>query len=191
MEDSYLDPNINELDKGARKRRQIILNTLELISKSGIENITFEKIANTLRTTKSHVSYYYPDKNKLFFECMIYCQKHYSLFVQHALERYNGQDSLDVYIKASFTWAKQNTSLRNYIILSQFYSVINPEFTEIKNKFDSEESIFIENILLSMGIKTYEGLSLTIHKVLLAWQIDNDLENTLSYARKNILSLLP
>ena len=108
-----LDPKLMLLfrsgfQKGEIRKARIIQSAIEIFSQEGLEGLSFERLGNKAGIAKSHVVYYFKDKDKIFKKSIEYITTNaQSVVVARLSESRPGLDRLVHYIRANFEWAEK------------------------------------------------------------------------------------
>lgn len=65
IESGYPSLFDQKLTKGQKTQISIAKSCIQVLASEGLANFTFEKIAKKLKTTRSHIAYYFPDQESL------------------------------------------------------------------------------------------------------------------------------
>lgn len=132
-----IDPIIFDLfefrpRKGDLKKLEIIKATIDCLAKIGIENTTFEAIAQTVGTRRAHIAYHFSDKDLLFLSCIKYILATYQqLAIDTLKDAGTGDELLTQYVKAPFVWAKKHPEQLTVMFLLYYHSRMNDEYLTI------------------------------------------------------------
>lgn len=123
------------LSKGDQKKLEIIQATIECIAEFGVEKNSFESIAKKIGTRRSHITYYYQDKDAIYLDVFKYIAGTYQEFLaKYLTHNLRSKNKLDKYLDAYFDWANNNQSQLNAILLLYHFCFYKPEFRAVNQK---------------------------------------------------------
>jgi AcrR family transcriptional regulator len=118
--------------KGDLRKAQIIQSAIDCMATSGIENLTFEGIGERLGLGRSHVAYYFPEKNRLIesaFRFMVGTAQ--SLIVERMKSAKSDRERLNAYLTANFHWLERYPNHRTVLPLLIYYSTLDPALNQL------------------------------------------------------------
>lgn len=168
-----------ELRKGDRKKKEIIEAAIDCLASEGIENTTFEAIAQRIDTRRAHVAYHYKDKNMIFEAAVNYILATYAHTLQSYLElaEEKNKDPLEYYIRGAFDWAKSNPSHVSVFLLFYYLSTFQRHYLELNSRIrrDGKERILYlltVKMDLEMNKTELKNLSNIIQSILSAKMVE-------------------
>lgn len=118
--------------KGDLKKIEIIKATINCLAYHGVESTTFEAIAKSIGTRKSHIAYHFKDKNLLILDCIKYILATYqNLSVEKMKDTQSGMDMLENFVEGPFNWAKKYPEQLPVMILLYYYGHMNEDYREL------------------------------------------------------------
>lgn len=94
--------------KGDRRVQQIVEQAVELIAKSGYENLDFVKLAKKCKITRPLISHYFPNKESLLLAVVQYVGLRHQEFLLNAMPKAaRGKELLHSYVAANLNWPLQ------------------------------------------------------------------------------------
>ena len=118
--------------KGDLKKIEIIKATINCLAKLGVDNTTFEAIAESIGTRKSHIAYHFSDKNLLFLDCIKYILATYqSLSIEKMRDSESGIDLLENFVQGPFIWAKKYPEQLPVMFLLYYYGHMNSDYRKL------------------------------------------------------------
>ena len=117
------------LDFGHRTqdvRRTVILQAvIEIMATSGIDELTFERIGKRVKMARSHVVYYFSDRDALVESAILFVALTAQEFiVQKLKDETNWRNLLSGYIEANFEWIAENRSHASVFLLMYYEATI-------------------------------------------------------------------
>ena len=95
-----------EPSKGDLKRFEIIETAIKCLAKEGFEGGTFEKIAKRLKTRRSHIAYYFEDRDELLRSVVRYIiAQAQQITVELVTQAKTPLEQLQAISNAAFEWA--------------------------------------------------------------------------------------
>lgn len=94
--------------KSSRRKLQIADETIEMIYKDGIENITYENLSKRCNIVRGVIYSYFPTiTDLLVFTCLLICYRYQSSVVKSMeSKKQSSSDILKAYVESSLTWAE-------------------------------------------------------------------------------------
>jgi len=124
-----------KLSKGDLKRSEVIIATIDCLAEEGLEKTSFEAIAQRMGTQKSHVNYYFKNKNDIFYEVFRYIASTYQSYsIRELAKAKNSKDQLNKFVDAYFLWAEENQQQLSAMFLLYYFCFHKPRFKEINQK---------------------------------------------------------
>lgn len=130
-----------------------ILNAArDIFSRYGFRKATIEEIAHAVHMGKSSIYYYYKSKEEIFKAVV---EKEAELFrqdlIQKIAEGKTAKEKLQAYIIGRMIKFKRLSNF--YAAISTDYLSDLPFISEVRKKYDIEESLLIQNILIEGQVK--------------------------------------
>ena len=123
------------LSKGDQKKMEIVQATIDCLAELGIEKSSFEAIAKKIGTRRSHITYYYKDKDDIFYDIYKYIAGTYQEYsIRHLEAAGNSKDKLSIFLDAYFDWTRNEQKQLNAMFLLYYFCYHKPEFREINQK---------------------------------------------------------
>ncbi|MBD64928.1 MAG: hypothetical protein CME62_06955 [Halobacteriovoraceae bacterium] len=124
-----------KLSKGDIKKSEIIVATIDCLAELGIEKTSFAAIAKKIGTSKSHVNYYFKDKDDIFFEIYRYIAGVYQSYTLRELKKLKSdKETLDIYLDAYFNWCNENQNQLTVMFLLYYFCYHKPKFRKLNQQ---------------------------------------------------------
>jgi AcrR family transcriptional regulator len=115
MKVSRLDVSIAEelfpssLQKGQRRKIEIVQAAIRHYARSGIEGATFERIARTCKIGRTLVLHYFKDREELFTFSMKFVRGTlHRMITERVAREANARAKLQAYVQANFAWGLEH-----------------------------------------------------------------------------------
>lgn len=133
--------------KGDRKRLEIIECSVECISKFGIDGAVFDRIAEKLGTRRSHIKYYFKDREQLLLSAVKYSVMTAQEITIALIDSYQKPESkvLGV-VEAAFVWSRKFPDQARVLLLFYYQCA----------KFEVYKKL--QNQIREAGVKRIEAL---------------------------------
>lgn len=123
------------LSKGDQKRIEIVQATIDCLAELGIEKTSFAAIAEKMGTRKSHVNYYYKDKDDIYYDIYKFIAGTYQEYsIAYLEQKSKSKDKLFRFLDAYFHWARENEKQLNAMFLLYYFCFHKPRFREVNQK---------------------------------------------------------
>lgn len=122
--------------KGDLQKARLIQAAIEAIAKDGIENASYDNIGKELGMRRSHVAYYFKDKDQLLMTVMRYIVgNNQRLAVERLAQASTSRERLLAISSAAFEWARSYPD--QVAVYMTFYvsCAVKPEFREYFSEF--------------------------------------------------------
>ncbi|MBX2900282.1 MAG: TetR/AcrR family transcriptional regulator [Cyclobacteriaceae bacterium] len=131
----------------------IINGAKKLMQQYGLKKTTMEDIAKAAGKGKSTLYYYFKDKEEIFDSVINLEIDEFFHTVNAAVNKHTDAVSmLKAYIVTKVKTIKEKTNLYSFAIENDLQGRINKEFTNLRNRYDTEEKKLI-GFILSKGIE--------------------------------------
>ncbi|MBI1862149.1 MAG: TetR family transcriptional regulator [Deltaproteobacteria bacterium] len=115
------------LRKGERTKLRIVEVATRLIAKKGLHNLTYEELARISKSSRQLIQTYYPNRDRLFEECIKLGRYQFQKFVVDALERATTpKEKLDTYLEKTLQWVDENREKVANIIFFHHLCALDP-----------------------------------------------------------------
>jgi TetR/AcrR family transcriptional regulator, repressor of fatR-cypB operon len=159
VKNSEPDPRLvrlfaNEAAKADLRRAAIIQVAIRIISEEGLERLSFDRIGKSVGIAKSHVVYYFDQKEAILAKCVEYSTIVGQSFVVPALSAAApGARRLRAYIEGNFEWIKTHPEQAKVFILFIANCSRSPELAELYRQIRETSILRIKAILEEMAWK--------------------------------------
>ncbi len=160
------------LSKGEKTKLRIIEASTKLIALKGLHNLTYEEIARSSKTTRQLVQTYYPDKDRLFEECIKLGRFQFQKFVIDSVEvAIKPRDKLKAYIDSTFQWINDHREKVADMIFFHHFCVLDVKKKTLNSQHADLGSRRIEALLMgflpeSIAAAKIKNLAKSIQNVL-------------------------
>ena len=128
--------------------QDIINSARKLIQQFGLKKTTMEDIAKAAGKSKSTLYYYFKDKEEIFDRVINLEIDEFFQTVKTAVDKQvDAISMLKIYIVTKVKTLSYKTNLYSFAIENDLQGRINKEFTNLRNRYDSEERKLIGSIL--------------------------------------------
>lgn len=142
------------IGKAELRRAAIIQVAIRIIDQEGLEKLSFEKIGNAVGIAKSHVVYYFSQKDEILARCAEYSTIVGQSYVVPAVAAAKaGGPRLQAYIEANFEWIKNHPDQARVFILLIANCSLNARMSAFYHEVRSTSLPRINAILEEMGFK--------------------------------------
>jgi AcrR family transcriptional regulator len=118
--------------KGDLKKIQILNLAIEQIGTQGVESLSLDVIAKALKTSRSHVLYYFNDKETLLLSVVRYAlATGQEVFVEKVSRPSSPKAKLFGYVDAVFDWAENHPNHAKVLILLYYNATFSEAFRSI------------------------------------------------------------
>jgi AcrR family transcriptional regulator len=144
----------NETAKADLRRAAIIQVAIRIISEEGLERLSFDRIGKAVGIAKSHVVYYFDQKEAILAKCIEYSTIVGQSFVVPAVSAASaGARRLEAYVEGNFEWIKTHPEQAKVFILFIANCSRSPELAELYQQIRETSNSRIAAILEEMGWK--------------------------------------
>lgn len=128
-----LDPVFYELmerdPKNWNLRKVQILNAaIEQLAEKGITETSYDSLAKALDIGRSHIAYYFADKESLFLEVIRFVAATAQKITIEALERAPRDQEVEAIVNGAFDWAEQFPMQLRIMLLFYYFSSVRPNY---------------------------------------------------------------
>lgn len=125
--------------KGDLKKLEIIKAAVGILATKGLDNTTYEAIAQAIGTRRAHIAYHFSDKSDIFFAAVKYILATYQNETARELkEAKNPHEMLERYISSTFEWAKKNPHQVSVMLLLYYMCTTTERFIELNSEVRQE-----------------------------------------------------
>lgn len=120
--------------RGEERKMKIVLAAIDSLAEKGLEQTTFDSIGKRLRMRRTHVAYYFPNRDELVKACIRYVVAvGQSLIIDQAMATKNWKLRLKAVVEGPFDWLEANPKHASVMLL--FYSLAghSAEYRELQN----------------------------------------------------------
>jgi AcrR family transcriptional regulator len=164
--------------KSDRQRAKIIEATIECIAREGIEVATTQEIARRIDLTRSHIAYYFPNRNSLLLAAVQTAIAIGQDFTIEALGAAKTPEAeLRAYVDGTFDWLEKYPHHRSLMALLYLNSIQTGEFRAIHDRIREIGEDRIGGILTEgakgkrKNPKAVQALSRTIRDIMVGTMI--------------------
>ncbi len=130
--------------KGDAQRLAVLEVALQCLAEKGINALSFQEIARTLRIRRSHIVYYYPTLDALLTDLLkVLLSTGQDITVAHLSSVKSPLDMLTAYVEATFLWFRIFPQHAGVLFLSCHLGAVNSEHRDLLTTMrqSSEERI--------------------------------------------------
>lgn len=150
--------------KGDLKRLEILEAAIPCIASEGFEGGTLAKIADKLKTRRSHVSYYYKDKHRLFEDVIRYViATAQDISIRNIEAEGNAVDQIVAMSNAAFDWAEKHPDQAKVLMYFHFECCTKPHYRELNTRIREAGTKRIHSLLQAIPGRKKSGLTLEQH----------------------------
>lgn len=118
--------------KGDKKKLEIVESAIELFSKNGIESVSYDNLAERLKTNRSHITYHFKERRDLYLACFRYLMAMGQDFtVARMRETPDRAELFRSYLQGYFGFFDANPQLRVLMLFYNYFASIDPETGEL------------------------------------------------------------
>ncbi|MGZ6441137.1 MAG: TetR/AcrR family transcriptional regulator [Pseudobdellovibrionaceae bacterium] len=164
--------------KGDLKRFEIIRMALACFAKDGFEGGTFESIAKKLKTRRSHIVYYFADKDELFTAVIHFIIAHVQkMTVEYISKAQTPLERIMAMSDAAFDWSSQNPQQARVLLLFYYSAATESKYRKIHSQIREAGYARIDALLQeefkSRGFKEpKEKFSRALHSMMTGFVLD-------------------
>lgn len=134
--------------KGDLQRLKIIRAAIDCVARSGFEGGTLEKIAKRIGTRRSHVAYYYPDRNELFEHVVQYIiATAQSLTVEMVKAAGTPRDRVIAICDAAFEWAEKYPEQSRVLLYFYFECALKVRYRRLNTTLRASGALRIQALI--------------------------------------------
>lgn len=149
------------------KRASILQAVVSILAKEGVDELTFEKIGKRVQMARSHVVYYFPNREELVVAAIRFAAMSAdSTIRRHMEDRSEWRDLLRGYIEGNFIWIKENPSHATVYALLYYLSTFKPEYRKLHSEIRKVGANRIESILMEGPMKSRKRELATLVKAI-------------------------
>ncbi|MDD0852957.1 TetR/AcrR family transcriptional regulator [Halobacteriovorax sp. GB3] len=127
-----------EPSKGEKKKMEIIQAAIECFSSIGLENTTYQSIAEKIETRRAHVAYHFKEKELIFESSVRYILWTYQkISLGHVKKAKSGREMLHLYVEAVFEWAKRYPEQVSVMLLLYYQCTLNEKLLTLHDELRS------------------------------------------------------
>jgi AcrR family transcriptional regulator len=123
-----------QIRKSDLKRIEIIEAAIECMATIGIENTSFEAVGKSLKMARSHLVYYFKDKESLFRDAIQYVAAMGQQITLEHLQRAAPENQLRAYVEGTFDWIARYPQHATIMPLFFYVSATRKEYRELHAK---------------------------------------------------------
>ncbi len=121
--------------KGDLKKLEIIKAAVDILATKGLDNTTYEAIAQEIGTRRAHIAYHFSDKSDIFFAAVKYILATYQNETALQLKgAESGEEMLKRYVSSTFEWARKNPHQVSVMLLLYYMCTTTERFIELNTE---------------------------------------------------------
>lgn len=121
--------------KGDLKKLEIIKAAVDILATKGLDNTTYEAIAQEIGTRRAHIAYHFSDKSDIFFAAVKYILATYQNETALQLKgAESGEEMLGRYVSSTFEWARKNPHQVSVMLLLYYMCTTTERFIELNTE---------------------------------------------------------
>lgn len=131
-----------------RRRAKILEGVIEILAKEGVDDLTFERIGKRTHMARSHVVYYFPNREALVEAAMRFC----AMAAQQVIsQKLSGQKDwkglLTTYVEANFDWIQKYPDHAAVYLLMYYRSATKKNYRKMHSEIREVGTKRIQAIL--------------------------------------------
>lgn len=136
------------LSKGDRKKIEIIEAAIQISSSMGLDTFSYDDLATNLKTTRSHVTYHFKERQELILAMIKYMMASGHTFTFDKMKTSKDPiDQLESYINGFFDFFANNKEFRSLMAYFYYKSTYPGVFRELQTQIRQQASDRIYEIL--------------------------------------------
>tara|TARA_B110001454_G_C12723278_1_gene436233 strand:- start:31792 stop:32409 length:618 start_codon:yes stop_codon:yes gene_type:complete len=149
----------HKMGKADKRRLSIIQAAIKSMASEGYEGVNFERLSRKMKIRRSHIVYYFKDRNELVVAMVRYVVAlAQELTVQHLSKKKTIEDKIHGICEATFLWADE---YREHIqILVTFYALCGSQSTFRKLNTELKE---VGSARIAELLKMYDSKDSAVH----------------------------
>jgi len=121
--------------KGDLKKLEIIKAAVDILATKGLDNATYEAIAQEIGTRRAHIAYHFSDKSDIFYAAVKYILATYQNETALQLKgAESGEQMLERYVSSTFEWARKNPHQVSVMLLLYYMCTTTERFIELNSE---------------------------------------------------------
>lgn len=121
--------------KGDLKKLEIIKAAVDILATKGLDNTTYEAIAQAIGTRRAHIAYHFNDKSDIFYAAVKYILATYQNETARELkEAKSAEQMLERYIASTFEWARKNPHQVSVMLLLYYMCTTTERFIDLNTE---------------------------------------------------------
>lgn len=121
--------------KGDLKKLEIIKAAVDILATKGLDNTTYEAIAQEIGTRRAHIAYHFSDKSDIFFAAVKYILATYQNETALQLKgAESGEEMIKRYVSSTFEWARKNPHQVSVMLLLYYMCTTTERFIELNTE---------------------------------------------------------
>jgi AcrR family transcriptional regulator len=122
----------HQINKGDLKRYEIIVAAIDCFAKDGFQGGTFESVAKKLKKRRSHVAYYFKDKDELFISALHYIiAQAQKITIDFIAQKKAPLEQVLAMSDAAFEWAEQYPKQAKVLMLFYYSAASEAKFKKM------------------------------------------------------------
>ncbi|MCB0403750.1 MAG: TetR family transcriptional regulator [Bdellovibrionales bacterium] len=137
--------------KSELRRAKILDAAIKIIAKKGVSTLTFERVGKMAGMARSHVIYYYSNRDTLIIEAIRFATMNAKeIILAHLGETSSGEAALVKYIEGNFRWVTQEAHDLSLYCLLYYQSTIEKKYSELHEEIREVGYEIVRKILGSI-----------------------------------------
>ena len=121
--------------KGDLKKFEIIQAAIECLTTLGLENTTYEALAQKIGTRRAHIAYHFRDKNDIFIAAVKYTLATFQQITFDSIDTdSSGREMLFQYLESTFEWAITHPRQVAIMLLLYYQAQLHPHYRVLHHK---------------------------------------------------------
>lgn len=130
------------------RRAEILEAVVEILSKEGVDELTFEKIGRRVKMARSHVVYYFPNREELVVAAIRFAAMSADATIRKHVERsHDWREELRNYIVGNFQWIGEHPAHATVYTLLYYRATYMDSYRELHSQIRDVGADRVKSIL--------------------------------------------
>lgn len=156
-----------DLSKREIFKREIIIKATEVISKTGVDQITLRQIADHVGLKQTALLHHYSSKERIVHECILQIVNKNNNIVSRMLELNKNNSKISSYILGNIDWALDNRSEAGLILYLYYRASFDDSYRNLYEKIKESAQLKIQSFLKEDGCIDDNMTVTLIHEALI------------------------
>ncbi len=133
---------------GERKKALIMETVVAILAERGLDELTFESVGKASGMARSHVVYYYENRDELVLAALRYVSLSAGEIIDtHVAQAKDWKASLILYVEGNFEWIRRNPAHATIYLLMYYLARLNPAYRKVHADIRQAGADRIEKVL--------------------------------------------